>query len=85
WGLLAALVALGASQLRDRTASLARVSVMPIGMTAFSLWGTLSFRWASPRRARGSRCGRATGWRPVRRGQRAGPTPRRACRRGSAG
>lgn len=48
WGLLAALVALGASQLRDRTASLARVSVMPIGMTAFSLWGTLSALAGSP-------------------------------------
>jgi hypothetical protein len=42
WGLLAALVALGSTQLRDRSASLLRVSTLPIGMTAFSLWGTLS-------------------------------------------
>ena len=35
WGLLAALLALGASQLRERTASLARVSALPLGMTAF--------------------------------------------------
>ena len=41
WGLLAALLALGASQLRDRTASLARVSLLPLGMTLFSAWGTL--------------------------------------------
>jgi hypothetical protein len=34
WGLLAGLVALGASQLRDRTASLLRVSLVPVGMTA---------------------------------------------------
>lgn len=48
WGLLATLLALGASQLRDRTASLVRVSVMPVAMTAFSAWGTLSAFGASP-------------------------------------
>jgi uncharacterized membrane protein len=42
WGLLAALVALGALQLRDRSASLLRVSLTPIAMTVFSLWGTVS-------------------------------------------
>ena len=42
WGLLAGLVTLGATQLRDRSASLVRVSIMPVGMTVFSLWGTLS-------------------------------------------
>lgn len=48
WGLLAALVALGVSQLRDRTASLARMSIMPAAMTAFSLWGTASAFGSSP-------------------------------------
>ncbi|HVE53738.1 MAG TPA: DUF6622 family protein [Ramlibacter sp.] len=47
WGLLAGLMALGASQLRDRTAGLARVSLMPVGMTAFSVWGTYSALGAS--------------------------------------
>lgn len=42
WALLAGLLALGATQLRDRTASLARVSLLPLGMTAFSAWGTFS-------------------------------------------
>ena len=42
WGLLASLLALGASQLRDRTASVARVSLLPLGMTAFSAWGTFA-------------------------------------------
>jgi hypothetical protein len=48
WGLLAALLALGASQLRDRRASLVRITVMPLAMTAFSLWGTVSAFSASP-------------------------------------
>ena len=39
WGLLAGLVALGVSQLRDRTVSLARVSFMPVAMTGFAIWG----------------------------------------------
>jgi hypothetical protein len=42
WGLLAGLIALGASQLRDRTASLLRVSLLPLGMTALSAWGVWS-------------------------------------------
>lgn len=42
WGLLAGLIALGASQARARTASLARVTLMPVAMTAFSIWGTVS-------------------------------------------
>ncbi len=42
WGLLAALLALGFSQVRDRTASLVRVSVMPVAMTAFSLMGIVT-------------------------------------------
>ena len=42
WGMLSALVALGLSQLRDRTASLLRTCLVPVGMTAFSAWGTWS-------------------------------------------
>ncbi|EJE53054.1 hypothetical protein PMI14_02313 [Acidovorax sp. CF316] len=42
WGLLAALVALGASQLVARTASLTRVAVMPVAMTLFSAYGLVS-------------------------------------------
>lgn len=42
WGLLAGLIALGLSQLRDRTVSLVRISVMPVAMTVFSVWGTVS-------------------------------------------
>lgn len=48
WGLLAGLLALGASQLRDRTAGLARMSLMPVGMTAFSAWGTVAAFGSSP-------------------------------------
>lgn len=48
WGLLAAFLALGVSQLRDRTASLARVSLMPVAMTLFSVWGTFSALGATP-------------------------------------
>jgi hypothetical protein len=39
WGLLAALLALGLSQLAGRAVTLRRVTFMPIAMTAFSLWG----------------------------------------------
>ena len=48
WGLLVALVALGASQLRDRSASLARVSLLPVSMTIFSVWGTVAALGSSP-------------------------------------
>lgn len=48
WGLLAGLLALGLSQLRDRTAGLARVSLLPLGMTLFSASGTLSALGRSP-------------------------------------
>jgi hypothetical protein len=51
WGLLAALLALGFSQLRDRTASLARVSLLPLAMTIFSVSGTLSALGGTPHRA----------------------------------
>ncbi len=42
WGLLAALLLLGFSQTRDRSASLTRIVLMPLGLGAFSLWGTVS-------------------------------------------
>ncbi|QJW84963.1 hypothetical protein HK414_19580 [Ramlibacter terrae] len=48
WLLLAGFTALGLTQLRDRRASLLRVSLMPLGMTAFSLWGTVSALNGSP-------------------------------------
>lgn len=51
WGLLAGLLALGISQLRDRTASLARVSLLPLAMTIFSVSGTLSVLGGTPHRA----------------------------------
>jgi hypothetical protein len=48
WALLAGLVALGVTQLRDRTASLVRVSVMPVAMTAFAVWGLSGAFGSSP-------------------------------------
>lgn len=48
WGLLTGLLALGISQLRDRTVGLTRVSVLPIAMTIFSVWGTFSAFGTSP-------------------------------------
>ena len=42
WGLLAALLALGVSQLRDRQLSLGRVIGVPIGMLGFGLYGLWS-------------------------------------------
>lgn len=38
WGLLAALLALGASQMRQRTVGLGRVFTLPLGMAAFSIF-----------------------------------------------
>jgi hypothetical protein len=48
WTMLAALLALGFSQTRDRSASLARIVLMPLAMTAFGLWGTASAFGRSP-------------------------------------
>lgn len=48
WGLLAGLIWLGLSQARDRTAGLARVTIMPVVMTGLSLWGTISAFGNSP-------------------------------------
>lgn len=42
WGLLAGLLALGFSQARRRTASLARITLMPVAMTGFAIWGMYS-------------------------------------------
>jgi len=48
WGLLAGFLALGISQLRDRTAGLARVSLLPVGMTLFSASGVFAALARSP-------------------------------------
>ena len=48
WGLLAALLALGFSQARSRTAGLGRIILLPLGLGAFSLYGTVSAFGASP-------------------------------------
>lgn len=48
WGLFTGLMALGLSQVRDRTQSLVRVSIMPVAMTAFSAWGMVSAFGGSP-------------------------------------
>ncbi len=42
WGLLAALLVLGFSQTRNRSAGVARIVLLPLGLGAFSLWGTIS-------------------------------------------
>lgn len=48
WGLLAALLALGLSQVREREATLARVVLMPLGMATFSVVGLASAVGANP-------------------------------------
>lgn len=48
WGLLTALLALGFSQTRKRSAGLARIALLPLGLGAFSLYGTISAFGASP-------------------------------------
>ena len=48
WGLLAGLMVLGLSQVRSRNASRARVTLLPVTMTALSIWGTVSAFGASP-------------------------------------
>jgi uncharacterized membrane protein len=42
WGLFVALLAVGLSQTRDRSVGIARIAALPVAMTAFSLWGTVS-------------------------------------------
>jgi hypothetical protein len=48
WALLAALVAAGITQLRDRTAGLVRVTILPLAMTGLSLWGLAGAFGSSP-------------------------------------
>ena len=48
WGLLVALLVLGLSQTRDRTLGLRRIVLLPIGMSALSLYSTLSTFGMSP-------------------------------------
>ena len=48
WGLLAGLLTLGLSQVRERNASLARVTFMPVAMTALALWGIVAAFGNSP-------------------------------------
>lgn len=44
WAILAALIALGATQLRDHRATRARLALAPLGLGAFSVWGaTMAF------------------------------------------
>jgi hypothetical protein len=47
WALLAGLLWLGFSQARDREASLLRVVLMPVAMTALAIWGMVSAFGAS--------------------------------------
>ena len=48
WGTLAALLALGYSQTRDRHMSRGRVAIMPLAMTGLSAWGMVSAFGSSP-------------------------------------
>lgn len=48
WGLFAALLALGLSQVRTREVSAVRMAITPLAMTGFSLWGTVSAFSHSP-------------------------------------
>jgi hypothetical protein len=48
WGLLAALLLLGLSQLRTRSVSARRMAIMPVVMTGLSLWGMVSAFGHSP-------------------------------------
>jgi hypothetical protein len=48
WGLLAALLALGLSQVRTRSVGQVRMALTPVAMTGLSLWGTASAFGHSP-------------------------------------
>jgi hypothetical protein len=48
WGLLAGLAVLGLTQVRERNASWMRVALLPVTMTAMSIWGTASAFGSSP-------------------------------------
>jgi hypothetical protein len=48
WGLLTGLTALGLMQIRTREATLVRVSITPVAMTALAIWGNVSAFGAAP-------------------------------------
>jgi hypothetical protein len=48
WGLLAALLVLGTTQLRTRSVSALRMTLVPAAMTGMSLWSTISAFSSSP-------------------------------------
>ena len=48
WGLLAGLLVLGLSQTRSRSVGMARIALLPLGLGAFSLYGTFSAFGAAP-------------------------------------
>lgn len=48
WGLLAVLLVLGLSQTRSRSAGLSRITLLPLGLSALSLYGTISAFGTSP-------------------------------------
>ena len=48
WGLLAALLALGFSQLRNREISMTRMAITPAAMVVLSVWSSASAFGASP-------------------------------------
>lgn len=48
WGLLLALLWLGLSQAASRTASLRRITLLPLAMTGLSLYGTVTAFGADP-------------------------------------
>jgi len=48
WAMLAALVWMGLAQVRDRNASLLRVSILPVAMTGLSVWGMTGAFGSSP-------------------------------------
>jgi hypothetical protein len=48
WGLLAGLLVLGLTQVRDRQASLMRLMLTPVVMTALAIWGAVSAFGNSP-------------------------------------
>ena len=48
WGLLAGLLVLGLSQTRSRGVSMVRIALLPLGLGAFSLYGTVSAFGAAP-------------------------------------
>ncbi|MDP3618433.1 MAG: hypothetical protein Q8R63_01445, partial [Ramlibacter sp.] len=48
WGILVAITVLGLTQARDRTASVARIAIMPVVMTVLGFWSLISAFSQSP-------------------------------------